>query len=161
MLMKFLYLENRGTPTRWDITLYTRYRDSNAHNFTVQELDLISDERFDPSNCKSLHDSMLESMQLSNTDQDGNKIKCLSLSFIGDCDDRVFRFEYVGLIESDLDSCRFLAMPVLITHELTKTKQNFYRHVLATLGGEQFVFVSKGFNFVEILTESGKLKNMH
>jgi hypothetical protein len=161
MLTKFLYIQNRGTPTRWDITEYMHYRDSNLHNFTAQDLDLISDERYNPSDCKSLHDSMLESMQLSNKDQLGNKVKCLYLNFIGDCEDRMFRFEYIGLIEADLEACLFQAMPVLITHELTKTKAGFYRHVLATLGGEQFVIVSKIFNFSETLTELGKQKNMH
>ena len=140
--MAFLYLDNLGSPTKWDVSRYSIYRDRVLAGISPDLQSMLQDSRYRLDTDDSFWHASLISLHV-----DGSELKCAFASASGS---RIYEFSYAGVkkIRSDFTDVR--ARPSLIVQELILLKGGLYRHAMTDLIGRFCVVHAQDMRFLEL-----------
>src|SRR5262245_21162164 len=123
----FRYIENDGSPTRWNIESYQVYRDKSLRRLPDDLLSMVDDRRYGLGHADTFWHAILTSMHATKS--------TLSLVFDSDRSSKRFEFAYEGVLRVTSQFTAIEAPPALIVQELTILKGGVYRHALVDLIG--------------------------
>jgi hypothetical protein len=149
--MKFRYLKNEGSPTRWDVSAYEKYRDHALGCLSPDLRDMISNDRYWLGTSATLWHSQLCKIQA-----DKNEFK---LIFISDSQDHFYEFLYLGVKKIVNGLTDNKAMPSLIIQELVVLRNGLLRHAMSDLGGRIVVVYAQDMRFSSVLRRNEGLSS--
>jgi hypothetical protein len=130
MPARFLYLDNTGSPTRWNVSRYFAYLAKMQGSLASDLKSLTSEDRYDlpSSSALSLWRSDVTYIQIG---QDR-----ISIGAKNDDGTRRFEFIYSGVCKLQTTSSKLYFMPSIVMQELVRLRNGLFRHTFSDLGGD-------------------------
>ena len=147
MPARFLYLDNTGSPTRWDGTRYFEYLSRIRDGLPSDLQSLTTKERYDLPSRSEL--SLWQSdVTLIQTTRDA-----ISIVATNDCGTRRFEFLYSGVCKLQTTTNRLWHMPNIVVQELVQLRNEILRHTFSHLGGNFTTIHAMSLSFRESLIQ--------
>ena len=130
MPARFLFLDNTGSPTRWDGTRYFDYLATIRDRLPSDLQSLTAKERYDlPSSSElSLWHSDVSYIEVSH--------ERIAVRATNDYGTRRFEFIYSGVCKFQTTSERLYYMPGIVVQELVVLRNGILRHTFSDMGGD-------------------------
>lgn len=143
MPARFLFLDNSGSPTRWDGTRYFDYLVKIRTRLPGDLQSLTAKGRYDlPSGSElSLWRSGVSYIQASR-DQ-------VVIGATNDYGTRRFEFIYSGICKFQTTSDRLYFMPAIVVQELVVLRNGLLRHTFSDMGGDCTTIHASSLSFQE------------
>ena len=143
MPAQFLYLQNNGSPTRWDGTRYFQYLARIRTDLPADLQSLTDEARFDmPSNSPL-------SMWRSTVSRIEAGADFISISAANDYGTRQFEFQYSGVRKFQTTSGRLIHMPTIVVQELVALRGGVLRHTFSDMTGAFTTIHAQAMSFRE------------
>jgi hypothetical protein len=141
MAARFLFLKNKGTPTKWDSGRYFRHL-TNARQYLPADLiSLTAEERY---SLPSYSDLSFWHSVVTQIEVNGDSIRVIARN---DNNSRRFEFLYTGVKRVHSTQIKFHAMPWLIIQELVVMRNGLFRHTYSDIGGDITTIYSSSLSF--------------
>lgn len=129
MPARFIYLENLGSPTRWNVDPYFDYLRNIRATLPPDLQDLTTPDRYHlPSmSARSMWHAGFSEIQVQS--------EGIFLAARNDYDTRRFEFRYSGVLKVQTSYQRLRAMPSIVMQELVLLRNGVMRHSFSHLGG--------------------------
>lgn len=145
MPARFLYIDNSGSPTKWDGTRYFGYLAKARSRFPSDLQSLTAEERYD---LPSGSDLSLWRSEVTYIQASPDKI---SIGATNDYGTRRFEFVYSGACKFQTTSDRLYFMPALVIQELVQMHNGLLRHTFSDMRGDFTTIHASSISFQEIL----------
>jgi hypothetical protein len=145
---KFRYLQNLGTPTSWDATLFELYRQAHLRNLPPRLCSLVANERYELDSRATMWLATLTSFQFSNSS--------FWLHLLNRWESTKFRFQYSGIKRVEFPPQKIYYPPEMVVQELTIVRGRLFRHVWSDTGGLEYEVVCSEIQFEETPIEGVK-----
>jgi hypothetical protein len=141
MAARFLYLQNAGSPTRWNVERYFRYLQDARPVLPPELQDMTADDRYELPSMSS------RSMWHASITQIEARAKELFVAARSEGGLRRFEFSYSGVCKVQATLQRVRAMPSIVVQELVRLPNGIYRHSFSTLGGDVSTIYARSIGF--------------
>lgn len=141
MPARFVYLENMGSPTRWNVDPYLDYLARVRETLPVDLQDLTTADRF------HLPSMSPRSMWHAGFTEIDVRSGSILLAARNDYGTRRFEFQYGAVVRVQTNHQRIRAMPSIVMQELVKLRNGLFRHSFSHLGGDITTIYSSAVSF--------------
>lgn len=141
MLIKFRFLRNCGSPTRWDVERYFEYKRNALVGLPVDLQSMVSDLRYSLEAEGTFWHAEICSISIA-----GAKVE---ISFKSNSGRFTYELIYRGVRKVANDFSIAKSMPTLVIQELILLRNGLYRHVLADLKGRRVAIYAEEIEFFE------------
>ncbi len=130
MPARFMYLQNLGSPTRWDVDPYLQYLSEVRETLPSELQDLTTPDRYElPSmSARSMWHAGFTEIEFQSAS--------IFLAARNDKGTRRFEFRYGGALKVQTSYHRMRAMPSIVMQELVRLRNGVLRHSFSHLGGD-------------------------
>src|SRR5688572_4999249 len=138
MTARFLFLENGGSPTRWDATRYFDYLKGIRGSLPDDLRSLTAPERFDLPSSSALS-FWRSDVTFFHVDPENIRIGA-----INDYGTRRFEFCYSGVQKIQTTTSKLYFMPSIVMQELVLMRGGLIRHTFSDMAGNFTTIYSSG-----------------
>ena len=143
MPARFLFLDNDGSPTRWNGTRYFKYLKRIRARLPSDLQSLTSKERFDLPSGSELS---LWLADVTYIRASGDEIEIWATNDYGT---RRFQFIYSGVRKLQTTSRRLYFKPALVVQELVQLRNGVLRHTFSDMRGDTTTIHALSLSFQE------------
>ena len=143
MAARFIFLDNEGSPTRWDGTRYFAYLEALREPLPEDLVSLTTKERYALPSYSELSFWHSEVTQIEAT---RDLIRVVAKNDYGN---RRFELVYSGVVKVQSTALTLGAMPWLVIQELIVMRDGLFRHTYADIRGQHTTIYSRSLTFNE------------
>jgi hypothetical protein len=143
MAARFIFLDNEGSPTRWDGTRYFAYLEGLRERLSDDLVSLTAKERYVLPSSSELSFWHSEVTQIEATH---DLIRVVAKNDYGN---RRFEFVYSGVVKVQSTALKLGAMPWLVIQELIIMRGGLLRHTYADIRGHHTTIYARRLTFNE------------
>lgn len=147
MAARFIFLDNEGSPTRWDGTRYFAYLETIRESLPEDLASLTAKERYTLPSSSEMSFWHSEVSQLEAT---RDLIRVVARNDYGT---RRFELVYSGVVKVQSTALMLRAMPWLVMQELVVMRGGLFRHTYTDIRGQYTTIYARSLTFDESLIQ--------